>query len=204
MVKSRMRMVGMLSSIILMALPFGLSGCLETGTPKTEGSPTAVSSEPPKTAAPSVEPSGTVRTTTDVQVYWLRSNGKKLALAPSKVSVEAGSTASERLKASLERLFQGPANSDVSSSIPTGTKLNSLKVAKDGVHVNLSKSFTSGGGSTSMQARLGQVIYTASSLNAAAPVWLSIDGEPLAVLGGEGLEVSQPMTRDDFKKGFSL
>jgi spore germination protein GerM len=204
MVKSRMRMVGMLSCIILMALPFGLSGCLETSPPKTQGSPNAVSSEPPQTTVPSVEPTGAVHTTTDVQVYWLRSNGKKLVLAPSKVSVEAGNTPSEKLKASLERLLQGPANSDVSSSIPTGTKLNSLKVAKDGVHVNLNKTFTSGGGSTSMQARLGQVIYTASSLNAAAPVWLSIDGEPLAVLGGEGLEVSQPMTREDFKKGFSL
>jgi spore germination protein GerM len=206
MVKSRMRRVGVLFSIILMAaLPVGLSGCLETDAPKTGSSPASVvpSAEPTPTDPPTAEITNP-KLTAEAKVYWLRSNGKKLALAPVEIAVDAGGTDREQLKATVERLLKGPANSDVTSSIPEGTKLNSLKVAKDGVHVDLSKSFTSGGGSTSMQARLGQVIYTASSLNPAEPVWISIEGEPLSVLGGEGLEVSQPMTRADFKKGFSL
>ncbi len=206
MVKSRMRRVGVLFSIILMAaFPLGLSGCLETDTPKTGSSPTSVvpSAEPTPTAPPTAEITSP-KPTAEAKVYWLRSTGKKLALAPVQIAVDGGGTDREQLKATVERLLKGPANSDVTSSIPEGTKLNSLKVAKDGVHVDLSKSFTSGGGSTSMQARLGQVIYTASSLNPAEPVWISIEGEPLSVLGGEGLEVSQPMTRNDFKKGFSL
>jgi spore germination protein GerM len=206
MVKSRMRRVGVLFSIILMAaLPLGLSGCLETDTPKTGSSPTSVvpSAEPTPTAPPTAEIINP-KATAEAKVYWLRSNGKKLALTPVQIAVDGGGTDREQLKATVERLLKGPANSDVTSSIPEGTKLNSLKVAKDGVHVDLSKSFTSGGGSTSMQARLGQVIYTASSLNPTEPVWISVEGEPLSVLGGEGLEVSQPMTRTDFKKGFSL
>lgn len=208
MVKSRMRRVGMLFSVVLMAaLPLGLSGCLETDTPKTGSSPTSTVpfAEPTPTETPSAEVTNPTPTAeAEAKVYWLRNNGKKLELAPVKLAVDAGGTDRERLKATVERLLKGPANSDVTSSIPEGTKLNSLKVEKDGVHVDLSKTFTSGGGSTSMQARLGQVIYTASCLNSAEPVWVSIDGEPLAVLGGEGLEVSQPMTRADFKKGFSL
>jgi spore germination protein GerM len=206
MVNSRMRMVGVLSGIILVALPFGLSGCLETDSPKTGASPTASvapSAEPTPTVSPSSEPTPSSVAEAEARVYWLRSTGKKLELAPVKIAVEGGNSSSE-LKSLLERLLKGPANSDVTSSIPQGTKLNSVKVAKDGVHVDLSKPFTSGGGSTSMQGRLGQVIYTASSLNPSQPVWISVEGEPLRVLGGEGLEVSQPMTRTDFKKGFSL
>lgn len=206
MVNSRMRMVGMLSGIILVALPFGLSGCFKTEPPKTGASPTASvapSAEPTPAVSPASEPTPSSVAQAEARVYWLRSTGKKLELAPVKIAVEGGNSASE-LKSLLERLLKGPANSDVTSSIPQGTKLNSVKVAKDGVHVDLSKSFTSGGGSTSMQGRLGQVIYTASSLNPSDPVWISVEGEPLRVLGGEGLEVSQPMTRTDFKKGFSL
>jgi spore germination protein GerM len=140
----------------------------------------------------------------ETKVYWLRTIGKKLELTPAKIEVEGGNGDREQLAATVERLLKGPANSDVTSSIPEGTTLKSLKIAKDGVHVDLSKTFTKGGGSTSMQARLGQLIYTASSLNPSEPVWISVEGEPLTVLGGEGVEVSQPMTRTDFKKGFSL
>jgi spore germination protein GerM len=207
MVNSRMRMVGMLTGIILMALPFGLSGCFKTEPPKTAVSPTSVapSAEPTSTANPTSEiPPKKPTAQAETKVYWLRSVGKKLELAPVKIAVEGGNSDREQLTATVERLLKGPANSDVTSSIPEGTKLNSLKVAKDGVHVDLSKSFTKGGGSTSMQGRLGQVIYTASSLNPSERVWISVEGEPLTVLGGEGLEVSQPMTRTDFKKGFSL
>jgi spore germination protein GerM len=207
MVNSRMRMVGMLSGIILVALPFGLSGCFKTEPPKTADSSTSVapSAEPTSTANPSSEiPPKKPAEQTETKVYWLRSVGKKLELAPVKIVVEGGNGDREQLTATVERLLKGPANSDVTSSIPEGTKLNSLKVAKDGVHVDLSKAFTKGGGSTSMQGRLGQVIYTASSLNPSDPVWISVEGEPLRVLGGEGLEVSQPMTRTDFKQGFSL
>lgn len=205
MVKSRMRRVGVFFSIVLIAaLPFGLSGCFESDRPKTGSSPTSMAPSAAPTAPPSGETTDRPMAATEAQVYWLRSTGKKLELSPVKLTIETGNTPSEKLTATVERLLKGPANKDVTSSIPDGTKLNSLKVEQDGVHIDLNKVFTSGGGSTSMQGRLGQVIYTASSLNPTEPVWISIDGEPLAVLGGEGVEVSQPMTRTDFKKGFSL
>jgi spore germination protein GerM len=77
-------------------------------------------------------------------------------------------------------------------------------VREDGVHINLSKEFTMGGGTASMTARVAQVLYTATSLNPNAQVWLSIEGEPLKTLGGEGLLIEQPLTRKSFEQEFSL
>ncbi|MEO0490877.1 MAG: GerMN domain-containing protein, partial [Cyanobacteria bacterium J06659_2] len=90
------------------------------------------------------------------------------------------------------------------SAIPEDTELLDLAVESDGVHVNLSSDFQFGGGSASMTGRLAQVIYTASSLEPTTAVWLSVDGEPLEVLGGEGLIIDQPMTRSQFEENFSL
>ncbi len=207
------RMVGVLFSIILISLPFGLGGCSTTKTaPPTESpsvstTPTGTPTEIPQ---PSISP--TSRSTLLPQanqqpkVYWLSAAGTKLALTPADIKLPSSSanTPQAQLTAAMERLLKGPANATVTSTIPAETKLNSVKVQADGVHVDLSKPFTSGGGSKSMQSRLGQVIYTASSINPTYPVWISVDGEPLKVLGGEGLEVSQPMTRAEFAKNFSL
>jgi spore germination protein GerM len=209
MVKPQRCRVGLLASTMI-ALSFGLAGCpQDSSSPPTivSASSPSPSVTLPTSSVPTVEPSAAQPTNPSevrADVYWLSSSGTKLALTPAKLTLSSDRNPNAQLKAIMERLLQGPANSNVTSSIPAETKLNSLKVENDGVHVDLSKAFTSGGGSTAMQGRLGQVIYTASSLTPTTPVWISVDGEPLKVLGGEGLEVSQPMTRTEFSKNFSL
>ncbi|HEY9620831.1 MAG TPA: GerMN domain-containing protein [Crinalium sp.] len=160
----------------------------------------------PHTTQASPQPSATVKTPVEqtVQVYWLKDTGTRLELAPSAISLGNATQPDERLKAAFTELLKGPTSESLDSTIPSGTTLLSLETKEDGIHVNLSKQFTSGGGSASMSGRLAQVIYTATTLDPTAKVWISVEGKPLTVLGGEGLMVDQPMTRADFDENFSL
>ncbi len=80
----------------------------------------------------------------------------------------------------------------------------SLKIENNEIHVNLSENFTGGGGSASMVGRVGQVVYTATTLDPNAKVYLEINGKPLEVLGGEGVEIEQPLTRKTFQENYPL
>ncbi len=139
-----------------------------------------------------------------VQVYWVKDAIGKFEGIPTKVAVKQADKPDATLQAAFNSLLAGPKDTTVSSEIPKGTKLRSLSVKNDEVYVDLSREFTSGGGSSSMTSRLGQVIYTATSLKPNTKVWISVEGKPLELLGGEGLEVSQPSTRQIFDKNFPL
>lgn len=203
-----------LQKLMAAMLTVGLFACAPqvadnpaTETPAPAPTSPAPSTDAPVTPTPAPETPATEDTTetAELSVYWLQSTDEKLALTPAKITPNQPTDApEEQLKAALERLLQGPANADVASGIPEGTKLNTLTVKDDGVHIDISKEFTTGGGSAAMQGRLGQLIYTVSSLNPKEPVWIYVDGEPLTVLGGEGLVISQPMTRQEFQTEFSL
>jgi spore germination protein GerM len=139
-----------------------------------------------------------------VQVYWVKEASGKFEGVPTKLGVKQAGKPDATLQAAFNSLLAGPKDASVSSEIPKGTKLRSLSVKNDGVYVDLSAEFTSGGGSNSMTGRLGQVIYTATSLKPNTKVWISVEGKPLELLGGEGLEVAQPSTRQSFDKNFPL
>ncbi len=140
-----------------------------------------------------------------VEVCWLNPTGESIELV-SKTMTFQKSVKSERvLETALETLFAGPPeSSQYTTTIPQGTKLLDLTMDKEGTHINLSQEFVSGGGSASMSSRLAQVIYTATSSNRGEPVWINVEGKPLQNLGEEGILVSQPMTRQDFKDNFTL
>ena len=140
------------------------------------------------------------------QVYWLKSNQNKLTLvAKSSPSDSSGSTPQQILTIAVQNLLSAKPSGDLSSTIPKGTKLLSLQVRSDGVHVDLSPEFRSGGGSTSMIYRVAQVIYTSTSLDPNQKVFISVGGQPIDnnhPLGGEGLILQQPTTRDRFAADF--
>lgn len=136
------------------------------------------------------------------RVYWLQDTGTSLELAPRPVQIAANTSPSVALERAFTTLLTTQPTGEQASTIPAGTQLRSLTVEADGVHVNLSENFTQGGGSASMTGRVAQVLYTATSLDPEAPVWISVEGKPLEVLGGEGITVAQPLTREAFQKDF--
>jgi spore germination protein GerM len=141
-----------------------------------------------------------------VEVFWLKESGVRQQLfattAATTADIKKQPTAA--LETAFNDLLAGPKDSSVSTAIPQGTKLRSLKMENDGIHVDLSQEFTTGGGSTAMTGRVAQVVYTATSLDPKAKVWLEVEGEPLEVLGGEGLELEQPLTRRSLGENFTL
>ena len=136
-------------------------------------------------------------------IYWLRSKENRLDLVPQPFKV-AATQPNQVLEAAFKTLLAGPSEGTDSTTIPQGTQLLGLKAENNDVHVNLSENFTTGGGSTSMMGRVGQVVYTATSLNPQAKVYIEVNGKLLEVLGGEGVELQQPLTRTSFQKNYPL
>lgn len=138
------------------------------------------------------------------QVFWLRDTGTSFELVAQSIDLPNDADPTAQVKAALTAMLAGPEGNGLASTVPADTALNHVRVDADGIHIDLSADYTFGGGSSSMVGRLGQVIYTATMVDPGAPVWIEVEGEPLTLLGGEGIEVSQPMTREAFDQNFSL
>ncbi|GAB4533523.1 MAG: hypothetical protein Tsb0014_19030 [Pleurocapsa sp.] len=139
-----------------------------------------------------------------VEICWLNPTDNSIELVSSTMHFQKSVKPDRVLETAFERLLAGPKDSRYTTTIPEGTKLLGLKVAEDGIHINFSRDFVSGGGSASMSSRLAQVIYTATSTSQGDRVWINVEGKPLENLGEEGIIVNQPMTRQDFKANFTL
>lgn len=104
--------------------------------------------------------------------------------------------------AALETLLEGPDSFEedygLRTAIPDGTQLLGLSIDDGIARVDLTSEFETGGGSASMQTRLAQVVYTITQFPTVEGVVFSLDGEPIDVLGGEGIIIDHPLTRRDY------
>jgi hypothetical protein len=105
--------------------------------------------------------------------------------------------------AALNQLVAGPTqearDAGYTSAIPAETKVNSVTTSGDTATVDLSPEFGSGGGSLSMQMRVAQIVFTLTREPGVKKVVFKMGGEPLEALGGEGLMLDKPQTRDDWE-----
>ncbi len=143
-----------------------------------------------------------------VKIWRLDDDGKKTVLVPQTRQDREASTSNPqvRVNRAMSSLLASAGKPDgkLTSTIPVGTKLLSAKVLGDGIHIDLSKEFTQGFGATSMIGRLGQVVYTATAQNPDAPVWITVEGKKLEVLGDVGVEIRQPITRQTYNQDFPI
>ncbi len=141
-----------------------------------------------------------------VKIYLLSSSTNKLVSVPHSLTAIELRTPETALKSALNKLLTGSQQKSLVSAIPAGTKLIDLKVQGDQVRINLSAEFAKDGGAFSTVGRVGQVVYTATSFNPQAQVFLSVDGQLLSdqhPLGDKGLELRQPLSRQEFKTEFT-
>lgn len=135
---------------------------------------------------------------TEVTVYFTRVQNGEATLAPVTRLVLARSLET-KLRAAYGALLAGPSAGEralgVASEIPSGTTLRGLAVAGGVAVVDLSADVARGGGSSSMQGRVWQLVFTGTQFSGVSRVRILIAGQPRQALGGEGVIIEDPIAR---------
>ncbi len=197
--------VGLSLILLVAALALIAAGCGTTGevgdggtVSTTEPAPTTTTEaiENTTTTAPSETTTTTVEETMAVRVYF--SCGEQICASTREIpqTLEVGAAA-------MRALLEGPTDAEreagMVSNIPDGTTFLGLNIADGVATVDLSREYSSGGGSLSMFMRLAQVVFTLTQFPTVEGVDFKLDGEPIDVLGGEGIIIDRPQTRDDYE-----
>lgn len=180
------------STSLLLALGIFLGGACDNSPDPgaAPGQPTP--SSPVKGATSSTEAPAEQK---EVRAYFLRDE----RVGPVARRATGGDVAT----GAVEGLLAGPTSTEqdlgLSTAIPEGTTLFGVAVDNRVATVDLSERFASGGGSASMQARVAQVVFTLTQFPTVDAVSFQIDGEPLTVLGGEGVSLERTQERVDWE-----
>ena len=171
----------------------------------TEGPQTTVTVPPEEsttTTTSTTAPTGSTTSTTAaestmiVNVYYSRDEMMSAAARVIPKTQQVGAAA-------MEALLEGPTAKEkewgMVTNIPAGTTFLGLSIDGGVATVDLSKEYASGGGSLSMMMRLAEVVFTLTQFPTVDGVNFKLDGEPIDVLGGEGLILDHPMSRADYE-----
>ena len=159
------------------------------------GGSTSSSRTPTPTASPTPSATASPGATSVVSVYFV--SGEKLQpVRRSATGVEVGAAA-------VRALLAGPSAAEraggLSTAVPSGTTLLGLNIAAGLATVDLSGGYASGGGSLSMTSRVAEVVFTLTHFPTVQRVTFRLDGQPVTALGGEGVDLSRPVTRADYE-----
>jgi germination protein M len=181
-------------------------------TPEPDPTPTVVvddaddePTEPDPTATPEpvVEPTPTPDDEADdpgmrtVLVYLIRN--EEIAVA-SRTIAGTPQVATGAINELLTGLTPYEEDLGFSTAIPDETRLLGIAIHDDGTAiVDLTGDFEAGGGSFSMRMRVAQIVFTMTQFSTVDRVQIRLDGVDVEAIGGEGVIVGEPQTRDDFE-----
>lgn len=134
----------------------------------------------------------------DVVIYFSKNRGSEMVTeAVIRKAVPRGND--QAMAYAIGELLKGPNEEESTlgffSEIPKGTRLLGVSRKDEAIRINLSNQFTSGGGSNSMQQRLKELTQTVQGVEKNKPVYVDIEGQQLEALGGEGVEVQEPINQ---------
>ena len=170
-------------------------------TPAPSNSPSATPSTSPS-GGPSTSPSPSTPTETMViRAYYVL--GGKVGVTGLVPTLRVVPKSTGVARAAMEALLAvdpiRDAYAEISTAIPSGTKLLGISI-KDGVAtVDLSRDFAAGGGSASSFYRLGQVVYTLTQFSTVRSVLFQVEGQTVTTFGPEGIVLERPQARRDFR-----
>lgn len=107
------------------------------------------------------------------------------------------------LKSALEALLAGPTNAesehDIITNIPENAVLKSIRIEGDTAFLDFSSEFeVNSFGRDSVVLQLKQIVFTATEYSDIKKVQFLINGEKRTYLGGDGVVIGNPLSRDDF------
>jgi spore germination protein GerM len=160
-----------------------------TDSPSTNSS-NAGQNAAPKQGGPAG--SGVATETIDIVLYFSDDQGEKLVKELRSVT-----KTDEVAKAAVVELIEGPSQAGV-ATIPSGTTLLGVSIARGVAEVDLSKEFVDNhqGGSAGEKMTVYSIVNTLTEFSTVKEVRFLVEGEALDTIAGH-MDVSRPVKREE-------
>lgn len=137
-------------------------------------------------------------------VYFLKRGTENAYLFKVERQLPRRGTINKKISILIEDLLKGPTEEEktagISTAIPDGVKLLGIRKEDNIVYIDFSENIETGGGTSLMEMRLAQIVFTATQFPEVEKVKFLINGKEIKYFSSEGVMVDKPLGREDFKE----